>query len=178
MVAGKAPKGAEATELARKRAASGKKVARKKAASKKPATAKKAARSSTAKAPGRPGTAGKAEGHDAVLAYLARQRKDQRAILERIDKIVLHEVPEAKCAIKWSTPMYGQAGKGWFAAMAAFKAHVAVNFFNGVELKPVPPGGQSKSMRSVRIETMADLDEEQLADWMRQAASIRGWGKA
>ena len=61
--------------------------------------------------------------------------------------------------------------------MGAFKAHIGVNFFNGVALKPQPSGGEGKGMRSVRIESLEDLDEKQLRDWIKQAAKNPGWGK-
>lgn len=126
---------------------------------------------------GRAGTAGKADGHGAVKTWIASVKPEHRAIVERIDDIVADVVPDVRYAIKWSTPMFGREGIGWFAAMASFKEHVGINFFNGVSLKPKPPGGEGKGMRSVRIETMAELDEKQLRDWMKQASKNKGWGK-
>lgn len=125
---------------------------------------------------GRPGTAGKGEGHAIVKRWIASVKPEHKPVVERIERIIAEEVPDARYALKWSSPMFGREGKGWFASMASFKAHVGVNFFNGVSLKPQPPGS-GKGMRSVRIEGPEDLDEPQLRDWVRQAASNPGWGK-
>ena len=143
------------------------------------ATAKKAARKKPAKkaAYGRAGTAGKGEGKSAVAAWIAGVKPEHKPIVERIQKLVAEEVPDVRYAIKWSTPMFGREGTGWFASMASFKNHVGIHFFNGVALEPQPAGGEGKGMRSVRIESADQLDEAQLRDWMRQAAKNKGWGK-
>jgi hypothetical protein len=45
---------------------------------------------------------------------------------------------------------------------------------NGTELEPeppVPPVGMGKQTRGVEPASLHDLDESQVADWMRQAAA-------
>lgn len=156
-----------------------KRSTKKAAAKTRKTAAKKAAPRAAAKraSSGRAGTAGKGEGRAAVTAWIKAVKPAHKPIVQRIAKIVAEEVPDVRYAIKWSTPMFGREGVGWFAALASFKEHVGVNFFNGVALKPEPPLGSSKLMRGIRIETMDDLDETQLRAWMRQAAAQKGWGK-
>ncbi len=49
------------------------------------------------------------------------------------------------------------------------------SFFKGTSLKPVPPIGQFKDVRSLDVRESDKLDEKQLATWIEQAASIPGW---
>lgn len=145
----------------------------------KAAKAKASKKATTVKKFGRMGTAGKAEGDAPVLAYMAQLPADQRAIAEKVDEIIAKNVPGVRRAMKWSTPFYGLEGRGWFASFGAFKAHTAVNFFRGTDLKPQPPGGEGKGMRHVRYETVKDLEAgtKQLVGWVKQAAAMPGWGK-
>lgn len=119
----------------------------------------------------------KAEGAAPVRAYFAQVKPEHRAIGEAIDAMVVKLVPEARRAVKWSSPMWGVAGRGWFMAFGSFKRYAKVNFFRGTALKPVPPEGEGKEMRSVNIPTLGELDKKQMAAWIRQAAAIPGWGK-
>ena len=45
----------------------------------------------------------------------------------------------------------------------------------GISLKPVPPIGQFKDVRSLDVRESDKIDEKQLATWIKQAASIPGW---
>jgi hypothetical protein len=65
-------------------------------------------------------------------------------------------------------------GQGWFVSFHVFTHYVKVTFFKGASLRPVPPGGTSKDARWIDVHE-DDLDEKQLATWIKQAASIPGW---
>lgn len=127
---------------------------------------------------GRAGTAGKGEGEAAVRAWMASVKPEHRPIVERLDALIADTVPDVRRAVKWSMPMYGREGQGWFAHVGSFKDYVAFGFFAGVDLQPQPPYGESAGMRRVRIHGVADFDEAQLRSWVRQASQIKGWGKA
>jgi len=73
--------------------------------------------------------------------------------------------------------MYGIEGQGWFASFHVFTNYVKLTFFKGTSLKPIPPGGSVKEARWIDIRE-GKLEEEQLSEWIRQAASIPGWGKS
>jgi hypothetical protein len=52
-------------------------------------------------------------------------------------------------------------------------------FGRGKALTPVPPVapiGMGKDWRGVDLESVDDLDERQLASWMKQATTIPGFG--
>ena len=74
-----------------------------------------------------------------------------------------------------NSPWYGIKGEGWFASYHVFTRHVKVTFLNGTSLRPVPPGSdKDKDSRWIDI-CEGELDEEQMAMWVRQAAALPGW---
>ena len=81
--------------------------------------------------------------------------------------------------VKWGMAWYG-VGDGWCFSCGGFAGHVKLTFGRGTSLKPVPPVtpiGMGKDSRGVDLESVDDLDERQLASWMKQAAAIPGFGK-
>jgi len=72
-----------------------------------------------------------------------------------------------------------QPGQGWFLAVASFKAHLKLVFFDGASLTPVPPGPlATKPQRALDVREADKLDEAQLAGWVKQASQLPGWGRA
>jgi hypothetical protein len=78
-------------------------------------------------------------------------------------------------AVKWNSPFYGI--EGWFLSFHVFTRYVKVTFFQGTSLRPVPPGGtpKSKDTRWIDIYEDDELDEAQMATWVKQAAALPGW---
>ena len=110
-----------------------------------------------------------------MQAYIASMEPWQAAIARRVDALVVEHVPGVRKAMRWHCPFYGVQGQGWFLAFNAFQYHVKFSFFKGSSLKPVPPVGQAKDVRSLDVRESDALDEQQLAAWIKQAASIPGW---
>jgi len=117
----------------------------------------------------------KADGDAPVQAYIAAMPEWKRDIGRRLDALIEREAPGVQKAVRWNSPMYGMAGQGWFVSFHVFAKYVKVTFFMGTSLQPVPPGGTGKDARWIDIHE-DDMDEARLANWIRQAASIPGWG--
>jgi hypothetical protein len=52
-------------------------------------------------------------------------------------------------------------------------------FINGAALDPVPPVtpvGMGKSTRGVELASVDDIDETQIAEWMKQVTAVPGVG--
>ncbi|MBS1861640.1 MAG: DUF1801 domain-containing protein [Actinobacteria bacterium] len=93
----------------------------------------------------------------------------------RIDAVVARVVPEARKAVKWNNPLYGIDEEGWFLSFRCFTGYVKVAFFQGAALDPPPPvGSKSGETRYLHVGSDDDLDEAQLADWIRQASELPG----
>jgi len=144
--------------------------------SKKSATvAKKAAAKPTLLAGGNPRIA-KADGDAPVRAYIAAMPGWKRNVGRGLDALIARTVPGVRKAVKWNSPFYGIEGQGWFLSFHTFTNYVKVAFFRGASLRPLPPGeSRQKEVRYLDIHEDDQLDESQLARWVRQAAALRGW---
>jgi len=119
----------------------------------------------------------KADGEAPVKAYIAAMPGWKRDIGRRLDEITTRTVPGVRKAVKWNSPFYGVAGQGWFLSFHCFTRFVKVTFFNGASLLPLPPGpSKHKDVRYLDIRQDDEIDEKQLAKWIKQAAAIPGWG--
>lgn len=115
-----------------------------------------------------------AEGDEPVFAYIASMPQPQRGIAERIDALAAKTLPDLKRAVKWGMAYYGVGG-GWCFCSGAFVGHVKLMFIRGTEIKPEPPVtpvGMGKATRGVELKSPGDLDERQVASWMKQSAAI------
>src|SRR5687767_1987286 len=116
----------------------------------------------------------KGDGDAPVQAYIAAMPGWKRDIGRRLDALIARTVPGVRKAVKWNSPFYGVEGQGWFLGFHVFTHYVKVTFFRGTSLRPVPPGGTSKEARWIDIHE-DDLDDAQMATWVKQAAALPGW---
>jgi hypothetical protein len=116
----------------------------------------------------------KAGGDAPVQAYIAAMPGWKRHVGRRLDAVIVRSVPNVRKAVKWNSPFYGIEGQGWFLSFHTFTNYVKVTFFQGTALQPVPPGGTGKDARWIDIHE-DDLDEAQMATWVRQASVLPGW---
>jgi len=119
-----------------------------------------------------------AVGDKPVFAYIASLPQPQRGIAQMVDDLAAKTLPNLQRSVKWGMSYYG-VGDGWCFCCGGFASHVKLMFINGVALKPIPPVtpvGMGKSTRGVELKAADDLDERQIAAWMRQVAAVPGVG--
>ncbi len=117
----------------------------------------------------------KGDGDAPVQAYIAAMPGWKNDVGRRLDDLIVRIVPNVRKAVRWNSPFYGIEDEGWFVSYHVFTRYVKVTFFNGRLLRPVPPGsGKDKDARWVDIYE-DELDEDRIAEWMRQAAALPGW---
>src|SRR5260370_3389783 len=117
----------------------------------------------------------KADGAAPVQAYIAAMPGWKRDVGSRLDALIARTVPGVRKAVKWNSPFYGVEGQGWFLGIHCFTNYVKVAFFRGTSLRPVPPGeSKSKDRRYLDIHEDDQLDETQLAAWVKQASRLPG----
>ncbi|TKW79507.1 MAG: DUF1801 domain-containing protein [Bradyrhizobium icense] len=98
----------------------------------------------------------------------------KREIGETIDAIIVSNVPHVEKAVKWNSPFYGVEQGSWFLSFHCFAKYVKVTFFRGTSLRPVPPGeSKHQEVRYLDIHE-GQLDEAQLAKWVKQASRLPG----
>ncbi|RDJ20562.1 DUF1801 domain-containing protein [Bosea caraganae] len=119
----------------------------------------------------------KADGDAPVQAYIAAMPGWKSDFGKRLDALIVQNAPDVRKAVKWNSPLYGIAGRGWFLSFHVLTHYVKVTFFQGMSLQPVPPGGtaRSKEARWIDIREGDELDEAQMASWVKQAAGLQGW---
>jgi uncharacterized protein YdeI (YjbR/CyaY-like superfamily) len=104
-----------------------------------------------------------------IDAYIAKAAPFARPILEHIRARVHAAVPEAVETLKWSAPAFTIDGK-ILLVMAAFKAHAALNFWRGKELR-----GQSAVDEGMgqfgKLTTVGDLPADAGLDRLIRAAA-------
>ena len=116
----------------------------------------------------------KAYGDAPVQAFIAAMPGWKRDVGKRLDALVARTVPDVHKAVKWNSPFYGLEGQGWFLSFHVFTNFVKVTFFRGTSLRPVPPGpSKTKDTRYVDVRE-GELDEAQMATWVKQAAALPG----
>lgn len=119
-----------------------------------------------------------ANGDEPVFAYIASLPQPQRGIAERVDALAARTLPGLQRSVKWGMAYYG-VGDGWCFSCGGFAKHVKLMFVNGVTLTPVPPVtpvAMGKATRGVELASTEDLDERQVAAWMRQITAAPGVG--
>jgi hypothetical protein len=117
----------------------------------------------------------KANGDAPVQAYIAAMPGWKQDVGRRLDALIVRTVPGVRKAVKWNSPLYGVEGQGWFLGIHCFTKYVKVAFFRGTSLRPVPPGeSKSKDTRYLDIHEDDQLDEAQLAAWVKQASQLPG----
>ncbi|MDB5323017.1 MAG: hypothetical protein JWN40_4648 [Phycisphaerales bacterium] len=123
----------------------------------------------------------KADGDAPVQAYIAAMPGWKRELGKRLDALIVRNVPDVRKAVKWNTPFYGVGeeeggGQGFFLGFHCLTKYVKVAFFRGTLLRPVPPGSSKvKETRYLDIREGDELDEAQMATWVKQAAALPGW---
>jgi hypothetical protein len=117
----------------------------------------------------------KGDGDGPVQAYIAAMPGWKSEVGRHLDALIVHTVPGVRKAVKWNSPLYGVEGQGWFLGVHCFTKYVKVAFFRGTSMRPLPPG-ESKSVgtRYLDIYENGQLDETQLAAWVKQASQLPG----
>jgi uncharacterized protein YdeI (YjbR/CyaY-like superfamily) len=106
-----------------------------------------------------------------VDAYIARAQPFARPILEHVRERTHAVLPDAEETLKWSMPAYTLGGK-IVLITAAFKAHAALNFWRGQELR----GDSANADAMGQFGKIGSLDElpgdAELDRLIREAAEL------
>jgi hypothetical protein len=117
----------------------------------------------------------KADGDAPVQAFIAAMPGWKRDVGRRLDELIVRTVPGVRKAVRWNTPFYGVEGRGWFVGFHCITKYVKVAFFRGAALRPMPPvESKQKDVRYFHIFEGDPIDEELVANWIRQAAEMPG----
>ncbi|MDH3680879.1 MAG: DUF1801 domain-containing protein [Acidimicrobiia bacterium] len=117
----------------------------------------------------------KGDGDGPVQAYLAAMPDWKGVIGRHLDDLINEIVPDVRKAVRWNSPFYGIEGNGWFLSFHCFTTYVKVTWLNGSLMEPLPPEeSKHEHVRYLNLSENDEMDDEQLRDWIRQAADLPG----
>jgi hypothetical protein len=117
----------------------------------------------------------KADGDAPVQAYIAAMPGWKSDVGRSLDALIVRTVPNVRKAVRWNSPFYGIEGQGWFLNLHCLTKYVKVAFFKGTSLRPLPPvESKNEGTRYLHIHEGEQIDEELLANWIRQASELPG----
>jgi len=119
----------------------------------------------------------KADGDAPVQAYIEAMPGWKRDLGRRLDALIVRSVPNVRKAREVELTLLWHRGPRLAPGVARLHPLRQSGLFKGTSLRPVPPGGTGKESRWIDIHE-DDLDEVQMASWVKQAAAILGWGKS
>ena len=106
-----------------------------------------------------------------VDAYIAKAQPFARPILETMRDRVHKVLPDAEETLKWSMPAYTLGGK-IVLITAAFKAHAALNFWRGQELRGIAADANAMGQFG-KLASIGDLPPDgELDTLIRKAAEL------
>jgi len=106
-----------------------------------------------------------------IDAYIAEAAPFARPILKHVRERVHAAAPEAEETMKWSSPTFTVDGK-ILLGMASFKAHAALNFWRGQELRGTVAKADAMGQFG-KLTSVADLpSDKELDALIRQAAEL------
>lgn len=106
---------------------------------------------------------------DEYIAGLDGWRADA---VTQLREIVREAAPEASEAVKWAQPVY--EANGPFCYIKAFKNHVNIGFWRGVDLDDphVLLQGDGEKMRHIKIGDVNDIPGENIRDFVQAAVKL------
>lgn len=117
----------------------------------------------------------KGDGDGPVQAYVDAMPGWKGDVGRYLDDLIVRTVPDVRKAVRWNSPYYGIEHNGWFLSFHCFDAYVKVTWLNGSSLDPLPPGeSKHERVRYLDIREHEELDDAQVATWIRQAAELPG----
>jgi hypothetical protein len=85
--------------------------------------------------------------------------------------------PEAAQGGRIESPLHGVESQGWFLGVHCFHELRQSRFFRDASVRPIAPAASKrKNTRTLDIDEDDQLDEAQLAPWVKQASQFSGEG--
>ena len=113
--------------------------------------------------------------HEVIENWMAnRILPGIQPMIKKIDSLIQNLIPNLQYAIKWGNAYYGTKELGWLIEVAAFDVSANIVFLNGAALDPQPPLGSGES-RYFKLRKPEELEEKDIASFIKQASHIDGW---
>jgi hypothetical protein len=115
------------------------------------------------------------EDHSLIQAWMGGVMPNVGPMVRFLDTVITGALEDPRFAVKWSKAHYGTPESGWVLELVAYQVSVNIVFFGGVDLDPVPPLGDSGRSRYIKLRSMEEAQDPQIAEWVGQATRFPGW---
>jgi hypothetical protein len=115
------------------------------------------------------------DSHAEIDDWMRRVMPDLNPIVTRLDELIRATHPDPQFAVKWKKAYYGLPDVGWMMEMVSYDVSVNVVFFGGADFDPPPPLGDGDRSRYIKLRTMDEVEQPELASWIEQAGRVQGW---
>lgn len=107
-----------------------------------------------------------------VDEYIAGLETERADAVSQLREIVRDAAPEASEAVKWAQPVYESNGP--FCYIKAFKNHVNIGFWRGVDLDDPNAllQGDGEKMRHIKIGDGKDIPKDDIRDFVQAAIKL------
>ncbi len=96
-------------------------------------------------------------------------------MLSQVDELIHDTLDGLQYAIKWSKAYYGLGELGWVIELAGYHKSINVVFHGGADFDSPPPLGDADRSRYIKLKSIEELAESDLADWIANAGRVPGW---
>ncbi|WP_395343799.1 DUF1801 domain-containing protein [Ningiella sp. W23] len=94
-------------------------------------------------------------------------------IVRELHALVQKHLPNPQFAVKWGNAFYGSKEHGWVIQLSPYNVSVNIVFLNSQHLlNPPEMGGET---RYVKLASIAEVNNEQLATWVKESCHTKGW---
>jgi hypothetical protein len=116
-----------------------------------------------------------ATGHSEIEDWFGGLMPNLQPIVRQLDASIRSAVPGLDYAVKYHRAFYGRPELGWIIEIASYHVSVNVLFLGGADFDPRPPLGDVGRTRYVKVTTLAEAEQPELVDWIKQAGRTPGW---
>ena len=114
------------------------------------------------------------DSHAEIEQWMAGVMPRLRPLVERVDALIRETLPGLQYAVKWKKAYYGLPDHGWVIELVSYDVSVNVVFLAGAEFDAPPPLGTGRS-RYVKLRSVDEMGQTELAKWIEQAGQRSGW---
>lgn len=115
------------------------------------------------------------DSHAVIDEWMQGVMPGLRPLVERLDEMIRDGLPQPQqYALKWKKAYYGVPDRGWVVELVAYDVSVNVVFFGGADFTDPPELGSGRS-RYVKVRSVEELEQSELAAWIEQAGRTAGW---
>lgn len=115
------------------------------------------------------------DSHAEIDDWMRRVMPDLQPVVQRLDELIRGAHSGLHYGLKWKKAYYGLPDVGWIIELVAYDVSVNIVFLGGADFDPPPPLGDTDRSRYVKVKSLEEAQQPELAQWIEQAGHVPGW---